>query len=229
MSKIAEYKHRGEVMDWVNGTGNDVKVGDVVSLGTFCGVAQVDIPNGGTGPLGLTGVYEIDAVSNAAFDQGDLLYYDVAANKATKDESKAFLGVAMRGKLLAGTKAFVKIGYEWHDHVKAEAAVNHKNTSGAKIEAGDVVAFDDFIGVAAEEIANNATGRVYITGTFELAAVTNAAFDPGDALFYDNSALQKVDTNPAIPAGICVAAKATAGDKALVYLCPGVPRAAAGA
>ncbi|MDI9423905.1 MAG: DUF2190 family protein, partial [Spirochaetota bacterium] len=160
MSKIATFKHPGVVMDWENGTGADVSVGDVISLGTFCGVAQVDIANGATGPVSLSGVYEIAAVNNAAFTQGDMIYFDTVAKKATKDTSKAFLGVAMRGKETAGTTAWVKIGYEWHD--KAEKTITYSNTGDA-ITAGDVVKFSDFCGIAAEGIdATNGKGAVYI-------------------------------------------------------------------
>ena len=105
MSKVATYKHPGEVMDWENATGSDVSVGDVISLGTFCGVASVDIADGETGSVLLSGVFEVAAVNNAAFTQGDLIYFDTSAKKATKDTSKAFLGVAMRDKDTAGTTA----------------------------------------------------------------------------------------------------------------------------
>ena len=70
MSKVATYKHPGEVMDWENGTSADVSVGDVISLGTFCGVASVDIADGETGSVVLSGVFEVDAVNNAAFTHG---------------------------------------------------------------------------------------------------------------------------------------------------------------
>lgn len=224
MSKIATFKHPGVVMDWENGTGADVSVGDVISLGTFCGVAQVDIANGATGPVSLSGVYEIAAVNNAAFTQGDLIYFDTVAKKATKDASKAFLGVAMRDKETAGTTAWVKIGYEWHD--KDERSIVYTN-AGTALEAGDVVKFSDFCGVAAEDIDNGDEGSVYIEGTFELASVTNASFAAGDRLYIDaDGKLSKLATIGNVPIGVAADAKETAAATAFVTLSRDVnPRA----
>ena len=217
MSKVATYKHPGEVMDWENATGSDVSVGDVISLGTFCGVASVDIADGETGSVLLSGVFEVAAVNNAAFTQGDLIYFDTSAKKATKDTSKAFLGVAMRDKETEGTTAYVKIGYEWHD--KAEKTITYSNT-GAKITAGDVVKFSDFCGIAAEGIdATNGKGAVYIEGTFKLASVTNAAFVAGDRLYIDAAGkLSKLRTYGNVPIGVASDAKETTAETAFVTL-----------
>mgnify|MGYP000885901521 CR=1 FL=1 len=216
MSKVATYKHPGEVMDWKNGTSADVSVGDVISLGTFCGVASVDIDNGDTGPIALSGCFEVDAVNNAAFTQGDLIYFDTSAKKATKDISKKFLGVAMRDKETEGTTAYVKIGYEWHD--KAEKTITYSNT-GAQIAAGDVVKFSDFCGIAAEGIDNGGKGSVYIEGTFELDSVTNAAFVAGDRLYIDAAGkLSKLRTYGNVPIGVAADAKEAAAETAFVTL-----------
>lgn len=217
MSKVATYKHPGEVMDWENGTSADISVGDVISLGTFCGVASVDIADGETGSVVLSGVFEVDAVNNAAFTQGDLIYFDTSAKKATKDTSKEFLGVAMRDKGETGTTAWVKIGYEWHD--KDEKTITYSNT-GAGITAGDVVKFSDFCGIAAEGIdATDGEGAVYIEGTFELASVTNASFSAGDRLYIDAAGkLSKLSVLGNIPIGIAADAKETATATAFVTL-----------
>lgn len=217
MARIATFKHPGEVMDWENATGSDVSVGDVISLGTFCGVASVDIDNGDTGPIALSGCFEVAAVNNAAFTQGDLIYFDTSAKKATKDTSKAFLGVAMRDKDTAGTTAYVKIGYEWHD--RDEKSITYSNTGDA-ITAGDVVKFSDFCGIAAEGIdATDGEGSVYIEGTFELASVTNASFTAGDRLYIDAAGkLSKLSVLGNIPIGIAADAKETAAATAFVTL-----------
>jgi len=216
MSKVAVYRHPGAIMDWENGTSADVSVGDVISLGTFCGVAQMDIADGDTGPVALSGVYEVDSVNNAGFSQGDLIYFDTVAKKATKDTSKAFLGVAMRDKETAGTTAWVKIGYEWHD--KDERSIVYTN-AGTALEAGDVVKFSDFCGVAAEDIDNGDEGAVYIEGTFELASVTNASFAAGDRLYIDaDGKLSKLATIGNVPIGVAADAKETAAAKAFVTL-----------
>lgn len=216
MSKVAVYRHPGAIMDWKNGTSADVSVGDVISLGTFCGVAQMDIADGDTGPVALSGVYEVDSVNNAGFTQGDLIYFDTVTKKATKDAAKSFLGVAMRDKETAGTTAWVKIGYEWHD--KDERSIVYTN-AGTALEAGDVVKFSDFCGVAAEDIDNGDEGAVYIEGTFELASVTNASFAAGDRLYIDaDGKLSKLATIGNVPIGVAADAKETAAATAFVTL-----------
>lgn len=227
MSKVATYKHPGQVMDWTNGTGSNVAVGDVISFGTFCGVATVDIANLGTGAVAIDGVYEMPAVNNAAFAQGDVLYFDTVAKNLTKDTSKAFIGIAFRAKAETGVTAWVKIGHEWHD--QRPMTLTYAN-GGSQIAAGAVVKFADFIGIAAEVIAaTTGTGEVYVEGAYELTAVNNAAFAAGDLLYVDAAGkLTKVSTFPSIPAGICLAAKAETATKAWVRLGPGIPRLATG-
>ncbi|MHC1758319.1 MAG: capsid cement protein [Negativicutes bacterium] len=95
-------------------------------------------------------------------------------------------------------------------YIQAGEKINYTNGSGTAIAYGDVVNLTSCIGVAADVIAAAATGVLDIFGVFQMAAVTNASFAVGDVLFWDPIALNltKVSTSN-VPAGICVATKAT--------------------
>ena len=228
MGKVAEFRHEGIILDWTNGGASQINVGDVVPLGSCCGVAVTDIPAGGTGSVRVSGVYDVESTNDFSLSQGAVVYYDAATKKATNNTAKAFLGIAALKKETADKIVRVKIGYEWHTPYEDEEVIKHKNASGTKIEKGDVVSFSHFIGIAAEDIENTKIGDVYITGVYTLAAEHDAAgkdFTAGDFLYFASNALTKTATS-GVPVGICVEDKASAGETAKVRLGPGIPRAA---
>ena len=228
MGKVAEFRHEGIILDWTNGGASQINVGDVVPLGSCCGVAVTDIPAGGTGSVRVSGVYDVESTNDFSLSQGAVVYYDAATKKATNNTAKAFLGIAALKKETADKIVRVKIGYEWHTPYEDEEVIKHKNASGTKIEEGDVVSFSHFIGIAAEDIENTKIGDVYITGVYTLAAEHDAAgkdFTAGDFLYFASDALTKTAAS-GVPVGICVEDKASAGETAKVRLGPGIPRAA---
>ena len=228
MGKVAEFRHEGIILDWMNGGASQINVGDVVPLGSCCGVAVTDIPAGGTGSVRVSGVYDVESTNDFSLSQGAVVYYDAATKKATNNTAKAFLGIAALKKETADKIVRVKIGYEWHTPYEDEEVIKHKNASGTKIEEGDVVSFSHFIGIAAEDIENTKIGDVYITGVYTLAAehdATGKDFTAGDFLYFASDALTKTAAS-GVPVGICVEDKASAGETAKVRLGPGIPRAA---
>lgn len=75
----SNYQQPGEVLDWTNATGAAVAAGDVVAISNILGVALVDIANGATGSVSISGVYTLPKVSAAVIAQGDSLTWDVSA------------------------------------------------------------------------------------------------------------------------------------------------------
>lgn len=69
----------GEVIDWSNSTGSAVAAGAVVKINKILGVALVDIANGATGSVQITGVFTVPKVSAAVITQGESLTWDVSA------------------------------------------------------------------------------------------------------------------------------------------------------
>lgn len=228
MGKVAEFRHEGIILDWANGGGTQIDVGDIVPLGSCCGVAVTDIPAGGTGSVRVSGVYDVETTNDFALVQGAVVYYDAATKKATNNTAKHFLGIAALKKATADKIVRVKIGYEWHEPYAGEETIQYYN-SGATIPKDAIVPLANFIGIAAEEISGTSDGSVYITGVYELAAehdTSGKEFAAGDLLYWHTNKLVKDGTSPAIPAGICVKAKTSAGETAKVRLGPGIPRAA---
>lgn len=79
-----KFLQKGEVLEYSN-SGSAIAANDIVVIGRRIGVALADIAaTTGVGSVGLVGVYEgMPAVNNAAFVQGDQLYYNVETNKLT--------------------------------------------------------------------------------------------------------------------------------------------------
>jgi len=73
------YVQPGEVIDWTNGTGAAKASGAVIAIGQILGVALVDIANGATGAVQITGVFTVPKVSAAVIAQGESLVWDVSA------------------------------------------------------------------------------------------------------------------------------------------------------
>lgn len=71
----------GEVITWTNATGSAVLAGAVVAIGQILGVALVDIANGASGSVQITGVFEVPKVSAAVIAQGESLLWDVSAGQ----------------------------------------------------------------------------------------------------------------------------------------------------
>jgi predicted RecA/RadA family phage recombinase len=114
MSRIAKPVQNGEVIDFLNAgaaEADDIKVGDVVPMVSFCGVAEVDIPHGEMGTVAITKVWDVPSVSGTAFAPGDLLYWSAANKQATKSATgNVQLGVCIAPKAAGQTAARVKIG-----------------------------------------------------------------------------------------------------------------------
>ena len=107
----ARYIQKGDIIDYINGSGAAIAYNDVVPLVTRVGVAAENIAVGATGSMRVTGVHEMPAVTTVAFAVGDQLYWDATAGKLTKtstDNTPA--GWCVETKAQAGTLGVVKIG-----------------------------------------------------------------------------------------------------------------------
>lgn len=93
-----------------------IKYGEVVALKDMIGVAAIDIAPGAVGVLTVSGAFEMDAETTAAFAVGQKVYWDSTAKtitaSATGAESAANIvaGYAIEEKAVSAAKALVKIG-----------------------------------------------------------------------------------------------------------------------
>lgn len=85
-------------------SGAAVSSGSVVVLGEMLGVAAADIADGGTGAVNVEGVYELPAVSGAAFVHGRAIVWDVSAGAADDHDATAASGDLTGGCLAWETK-----------------------------------------------------------------------------------------------------------------------------
>jgi predicted RecA/RadA family phage recombinase len=102
-------------------------------------------------------------------------------------------------------------------YVQEGARIPH--VAGSAISYGDVVPLVGHIGVAAADIASGAEGELAVAGVFEAAAVNNAAFVVGDALYWDDTANKLTKTAQGnTAAGWATEAKAESGTTARVKI-----------
>ena len=89
------YKFGGNVLNYANGSGSDLASGNIVSTGGLVGVALVDIANGESGSVAITGVFEVANGDSTAIPQGAELFYDSATGKVDgTNTSNKFAGYA---------------------------------------------------------------------------------------------------------------------------------------
>lgn len=71
------YIQPGEVIQYT--AGADITSGSVVRIGNILGVALVNIANGATGSVAISGVFNVPKVSGAVIAQGESLTWDASA------------------------------------------------------------------------------------------------------------------------------------------------------
>lgn len=102
--------------------------------------------------------------------------------------------------------------------VQSGRVIDYTN-SGEAIAAGDVVPLVSFCGIAEDDIAEGATGAVALDGVWEIAADNSAEFKVGDLLYWDADGKKLTKTaDKHVLAGVCVAAKESAGTLAKVKI-----------
>lgn len=99
----------GETIDYTNADSEAILVGDVVKLGTFCGIAETDIAPGERGAVAISKVWDVPAASGETFAAGDVLYWNGTASTKTAGSDPA-IGVCVAPKASSETVARVKIG-----------------------------------------------------------------------------------------------------------------------
>jgi len=137
----------GKIIDFLNSTGADIPVGNVVVFANFCGVAEVDIPAGKSGAVALHGVWEVPAVTGAAFSVGDIVYWKLSSSYVTKTPTdNTIFGVVVEPKTASAAVARVKIGVLTADISVTENVIGDGNSidyalaadAAADLASGDV-------------------------------------------------------------------------------------------
>lgn len=68
----------GKTMEFANDTGGDFASGDVLVIGVYLAVALVDIADGESGTVSISGVHELPKVAGTAWTQGSALAWDAS-------------------------------------------------------------------------------------------------------------------------------------------------------
>lgn len=98
----------GEVIDYT--AGANIASGQVVLMGARIGVALKAIANGETGPIQVTGVFNIAKLSTDNMAQGALLYWDNTNSRLTTTASgNTLAGFAAAAAAATTTSVNIKI------------------------------------------------------------------------------------------------------------------------
>lgn len=98
----------GEVIDYT--AGANIASGQVVVMGARIGVALKAIANGETGPMQVTGVFNIAKLSTDNMAQGALLYWDNTNSRLTTTASgNTLAGFAAAAAAASTTSVNIKI------------------------------------------------------------------------------------------------------------------------
>lgn len=98
----------GEVIDYT--AGANIASGQVVLMGARIGVALKAIANGETGPMQVTGVFNIAKLSTDNMAQGALLYWDNTNSRLTTTASgNTLAGFAAVAAAASTTSVNIKI------------------------------------------------------------------------------------------------------------------------
>ena len=98
----------GEVIDYT--AGYNIASGQVVLMGARIGVALKAIANGETGPMQVTGVFNIAKLSTDNMAQGALLYWDNTNSRLTTTASgNTLAGFAAAAAAATTTSVNIKI------------------------------------------------------------------------------------------------------------------------
>lgn len=142
MSRQAVPVQAGKVINYLNPSeaAADITVGDVVGLVSMCGIAEANIPKGAIGAVTLEGVWEVPAVTNAAFLVGDVVYWNASSGYVTKTATNnVFFGIVVEAKGTTAAKAKVMLGRSAIITVNVTETINttqilehtHDDTTGA--------------------------------------------------------------------------------------------------
>lgn len=103
-------------------------------------------------------------------------------------------------------------------YIQKGDTIDFTNASGTDIAYGDVVPIGSRIGIAAENIADDATGSLKVSGVHELAADNTVAFDVGDTVYWDDVNKKLTATEGTYIAGWITEPKAQTGTTARVKI-----------
>ena len=75
----AAFWQRGDAIDYTNGSGSDIEANEIILAGSLLGIAGTDIPDGATGSLIISGIFELPkdyAASGKALTLGQKVEWD---------------------------------------------------------------------------------------------------------------------------------------------------------
>lgn len=109
MSKLAEYLHRGDTINYKNAGDAKIEANQIVLVGELVGVAGTEIPAGETGSLFITSIWDFPKDSAEIAAGAPVYYTDDGGASATKGSGAVKIGHAVQAAAADDTTVRVKI------------------------------------------------------------------------------------------------------------------------
>lgn len=140
------FKHKGDVTDYTNGTGVLIACGAVVILGLMqLGIALVEIAIGATGAVMKEGVFELPKNTSDAVTQGQKLWWDNTAKEVINAPAinAYFIGYADKAALAAAATVWVILEEfsEEGPRVLTLAATGAQTLNSGDFGGGELIVF----------------------------------------------------------------------------------------
>jgi predicted RecA/RadA family phage recombinase len=131
------FKISGDVLQLKNGSGATIPSGSPIFVGKFVGIAAGDIANGETGSVLAEGVFELPKTTGTAIAQGDIVTWDAATKKVSKDfaGNDAIIGIAYSEEASGSTTVQVCIDEQPLQAVVVAAITTANGSDAATTQA----------------------------------------------------------------------------------------------
>lgn len=90
----ADYRQKGDNLDYINPTSETITSGTVVIYGEICGIAVTKMEPGECGTIATKGVW-LMSKDSTDISAGKKVYYDAENDVATATEKEAVIGIAI--------------------------------------------------------------------------------------------------------------------------------------
>jgi predicted RecA/RadA family phage recombinase len=167
-----------KVITWTNGTGADIKSGDVVRVGTLFAVAIVDIASTKTGSVDTSGRYKFNKATGVTYAVGQPLGYDFTNKRVTSDCSGGICAICTKAALTGDTSVEANI----NENGRAPTGFTKAITPTAGDATNAYVDVDVGFAVGTQAAPRALIGAIVIHKSDNtLRTVTSIVYNPGAA------------------------------------------------
>ena len=177
------YTYIGDSVPYTNDTGAELALHAGVMIGNLLGILANKIANGESCTAAIKQVFSVNKTVDEEWGKGDTLHFNEATRALTIDPEHPLAGCAHTDAAAADLYAQVNLNVYGEHITKAKHVA--LNSTGSLVSAGDPFIVNGTVVIAAADIADSASGPVYVTGVHRVPKNTIVAMDQFDVIFFD--------------------------------------------